>query len=223
MTAIAPTGYLNNTSGVSSSVLVTFRLAAPTGVIVGYGTVAGSVSVTFTPPATVAPGQTYTAKACMNAAMTTNCVSDPTFTSGGDLTGLTFVTGNAGGNYWVQVTANASPGYLVSPASSTANHAETSKVATPGTPTAATSGTTFGAIVVTFAASSGTAPSSYTATACTNQGMSNGCITANSYISGSQFTGLNSGTRYWVQVTAIGPPGYTNSVPNVSNNSARAR
>jgi hypothetical protein len=221
ITAVAPTGYVNNNSVVSSSILVTFQLAAPTNVTAGYGTVAGSLSVAFTAPANVAPGQTYTVKACTNAAMSNNCVNNGNFTSGTDFTGLNFVTGNAGITYWVQVTANASGGYFVSPASATASHVDTSQIGAPGNPTATASGTV-GAIVVTFTAPSGTAPSSYNATTCTDSGMTNNCVTLNNYTSGAQFSGLNSGTRYWARITAVGPAGFANNTSNTSN-SAKAK
>jgi hypothetical protein len=222
ITAVAPTGFVNNNSVVSSSILVTYQLVAPTGVTAGYGTVAGSLSVNFTPPANVAPGQTYTAKACTNAGMTNNCVTNANYTAGTDLTGLTFAAGNAGTTYWVQVTANASPGYLASPPSATANHADTSQIGAPGTPTAVTSSIS-GAIVVTFSAPSGPAPSSYNAMACTDTNMTQRCVTVTNYTSGAQFGGLRSGRFYYVQITAVAPSGYVNNISNVSTNSTMAR
>ena len=74
-----------------------------------------------------------------------------------------------------------------------------------GTPTLASSTTTAGAITATFTAPSGTAPASYTATACTNAGMTTGCVTQAGYTSGAQLTGLTQGTAYYVQITANGP------------------
>ncbi|MGB8178612.1 MAG: hypothetical protein WCF63_00405, partial [Acidimicrobiales bacterium] len=68
-----------------------------------------------------------------------------------------------------------------------------------------------------------TAPSSYTAVACTNTQMSNGCVTDTGYVSGTQFTGLVSGTNYYVQITANGPAGYVSNTSNTSRNPGRAR
>ena len=106
----------------------------------------------------------------------------------------------------MNVTANASSGYLVSAASSTAGpQAATSRLNTPGTPTVASSATTAGAISSTFTSSSGTAPTSYTANACTDAAMTLSCATKASYTSGAQFTGLTAGSAYYVSLTAVPP------------------
>jgi type II secretory pathway pseudopilin PulG len=216
------TGYVSASTAVSSATIATVQLATPTGVAVGYGTAAFSLSVNFTPPPVAAAAQTYTVKACTNQGMTNNCVTNTNFTPGTNLTGLATTTGGAGLTYWTQVTANGSSGYLVSPASTPVSQAEESQVGAPGTPSANTS-TITGAIVITFANSSGTAPSSYTATACTNQGMTDNCVVANNYTSGAQFIGLTSGTYYYVQITAVGPLGYANNNSSVPFNPTRAR
>jgi hypothetical protein len=222
ITAVAPTGYVNNNSTVSAGTIVTYQLPAPTSVSADYGTVAGSLSVNFTSPTNAAPGQTYTVKACTNVSMTTGCVSNANFTSGNDLAGLSFVTGNSGALYWAQVTANASPGYTASPPSTTTtSHADTSRIGVPGAPTASTSANA-GALVVTFAASPGVPPSSYSATACTDQAMTTRCVTVNNYSSNSQLSGLRSGRTYYVQITAVGPTGYVDNLSAVSNSSTRA-
>ena len=215
-------GYVSASTAVSPATLATVQLAAPTGITVGYGTVAGSVAVNFTPPGTVAAGQTYTAKACTNSAMSSGCVTNANYSSGADLTGLAYVAGSAGAIYYAQVTANASTGYLVSPISTQASHADTSQVGAPGTPTATSGARHSGAIVVTFSAPSGAVPVSYTATACTNRGMTNGCVTVANYASGAQLTGLVSGASYYVQITAVAPTGYVNNNSAVSTNSTSA-
>ena len=204
-------GYASATSAVSST-SATVQLMAPINIVAAYGTVKGSVSVTFSPSGTVAPGQKYSVNVCTTVTMT-GCVTpiNTNYTSGANITGLT-----PGTTYYVEVTANASTGYLVSPPSMQANNAAANQVNAPGTPTAVPSTTTAGTIVVTFAASSGTAPSSYTATACTNAGMSNGCVTVPNYTSGSPLSGLTPGSSYFVQITAIGPTGYVNNNSAVS-------
>ena len=177
----------------------TTQLNAPTGVSLAYGTVAGSIAVTYTASSNAPGGQTYTVTACTNAGMTTGCVSNANLASGANLTGLAYAQGSAGTAYYVTVTANASTGYLASAPSTTAGPQNaTSQIGTPGTPTLAASTTTAGAITATFSASSGTAPASYTAKACTNAAMTTGCVTQTSYTSGAQLTGLTAGTSYYV-------------------------
>ena len=223
VTAVASSaGYVSTSTTVSSATLATVQLGAPTSVNVGFGTAAGSVAVTFAPPGTVAAGQSYTVKACTNTAMSAGCVANANYSSGADLTGLAYVAGSAGATYYVQVTANASTGYLVSPISTQVSHADTSQVGAPGAPTATSGARRSGAIVVTFSASPGTAPISYAATACTNRGMTNGCVTVTNYASGAQLTGLVSGTSYYVQITAVAPIGYVNNNSAVSTNSTSA-
>src|ERR1019366_4803354 len=92
--------------------------------------------------------------------------------------------------------------------------AATSQVNAPTGVTVASSTTTAGAITATFTASSGTAPSSYTALACTDPGMSAYCVAPTSITSGSQITGLVSGTSYYVTITAVASLGYLASVPS---------
>jgi type II secretory pathway pseudopilin PulG len=222
VTANASSGYLVSPTSSPVSQVDTSQLAAPTAVTVGYGTSAGSILVAFTPPTTVAAGQSYTLEACTNSQMKANCITDPNFTSGSNETNLSFTQGSAGTTYYVEVSANASAAYVASSYSAQASHAETSQIGTPGTPKVST-GTAKGDIVATFTTPTGITPSSYTAMACTNAGMSNGCISQTNYTSGAQFTNLNSGTAYWVEITALGPTGYVSSTSKVSTTSAAAK
>jgi hypothetical protein len=206
----------SNTAVPSTTVAVaTAQLGAPTGVTLGFGTTAGSLSVSFTPPSPAAVGQTYTVKACTNNLMSVGCVPPVTnFTSGGSLTGLSYIAGNSGTPYYVEVIANGSSGFFVSPPSTPVSGADESQIGAPGTPTVSP-GTTR-AIVVTFTASPGPNPTGYTAVACTGPGISGNCTTAQPITSGGQITGLRSGTSYYVQITAIGSTGYANNVSGVS-------
>ena len=196
--------YVSATTSAVGPAVATTQLTVPTNVTLAYGTVAGSVGVTFTAPSNAAPGQTYTVQACTNAAMTTGCVASANLTSGSNLTGLAFSAGNAGTSYYVTVAANAASGYLGSGPSSVAGpQADTSQLAAPGTPVVSSSTTVAGAITAAFAASSGSAPASYTAMACSDSAMTLNCRTQVNYVSGAQFQALISGTSYYVQVTAV--------------------
>ena len=226
ITAVASTlGYVSSTTTVSASTIATAQLAAPTNVSAGYGRVVGSISVSFTAPPIVAASQTYTVEACTNASMKNGCFTNSNYTSGADFTVVTPPVGSAGTSYFVQVTANGSSGYLVSPASAQVSQTAFSEIGAPGTPTAVTSGTTTGAIVVTFASSSGTAPSSYTATACTvkNASMQAACLWPITISGVTQLSGLKSGASYYVQVVAIGPTGFANNSSSFSTNSTKAK
>src|ERR1019366_2224883 len=202
ITAVASSGYLAATSADVGPTVATEQLTAPTGVTLAYGTVAGSLTVTFTGSSNAPGGQTYTATACTNVGMNQNCVTGP-ITSGANLTGLTFTSGSAGTSYYVTIVANGSAGYLVSsPSARVGPQADTSQLNPPTITSVAPSTTTAGAITIAFTASSGTAPSSYTATICTNAAMTTGCSTQASYTSGSQITGLAQGGSYYVTLTA---------------------
>ena len=205
---------------VASVTFTTIQLSPPTGVTLAAGTVAGSISVSFSAPGNAAPGQTYTVNVCNGAGMTGACVSNANFTSGSNYTGLAYVVGSPGTPYYVTVVANASTGYLVSPTTAAVGPQNaTSQVGAPGTPTVASSLTTAGAVTATFTPSSGTAPTSYTAKACTDAAMSLSCVTQTNYTSGSQLTGLTQGTSYFVTITAVAPAGYVNNVSAVSSSS----
>ena len=180
----------------------------PPNVTLDYGTTTGSISVAFTGPSDAPAGQTYSALACTDPGMSAYCVGPTPITSGAQITGLTNAQGSPGTNYYVTVTAVASTGYLASTSIVAGQQAATSQVNAPTGVTVASSTTTAGAITATFTASSGTAPSSYTALACTDPGMSAYCVGPTSITSGSQITGLVSGTPYYVTITANPPTGY---------------
>ncbi|MGC2168256.1 MAG: hypothetical protein WA580_04060 [Acidimicrobiales bacterium] len=221
ITALGPTGYASATTAASSATLATVQLAAPTNVTLGYTTTAGTLSVTFTAPNPAATGQTYTLKYCTNMGMSANCVTNTNFTSGTNISPLLYVQGSPGTTYYVQVTANASTGYLVSPASSPVSSPATSQIGAPGNPTPTTS-TTNGDIVVNFGLSTGTTPSSYTVTACRNATMTLNCVGPTTITPGAKMGGLTRGDSYWIQITAVGPPGYVDTKSAISTTSAVA-
>ncbi len=220
--SFATTGMASATSAPSGAVNATFQLLAPTSITTSYGSVAGSIDITFTPPAIVAPSQTYTAEACTTSDMKTGCVTNSAYAAGSDLTGLAFTPGVAGTTYYVTITANNASGFLASTPSSQATQADTSQLLAPGTPSVATSTTTANAVVATFTAPSGQAPASYTAKACTTSAMNSGCVSQTNYTSGTALTGLVAGSSYWVSITAVAPSGFTNSISGVSASSAVA-
>jgi hypothetical protein len=188
----------------------------PPNVTLDYGTTTGSISVAFTGPSDAPAGQTYSALACTDPGMSAYCVGPTPITSGAQITGLTNAQGSPGTNYYVTVTAVASTGYLASTSIVAGQQAATSQVNAPTGVTVASSTTTAGAITATFTASSGTAPSSYTALACTDPGMAANCVGPTSITSGSQITGLVSGTPYYVTVTANPPTGYVAATPTAA-------
>jgi len=223
VTATASTGYLDSTSAVpGSTTMATVQLAAISAPTLNYGASAGAVNVTFAAPSNALGGQLYSATACTDSAMALNCHGPSSITSGSDLTGLTFTQGSAGTSYYVTVTAAASTGYLTVTSSTSTSHADTSQVNAPGTPTAAPSTMTAGAVTVTFNSSSGTAPASYSAAACTDTAMSVGCHTQNSFTSASDLMGLTAGTSYYVNVTANPPTGYVAATSAHSDSSTMA-
>ncbi|HUD69351.1 MAG TPA: hypothetical protein VMQ40_03835, partial [Acidimicrobiales bacterium] len=221
ITANSPSaGYLP-ASTAALGALATTQLTPPTGVTLGYGAVAGAVNVGFSAPSNASSSQTYTVKVCTNAAMTTGCVSNGNFSAGNDYTGLAYTQGSAGPTYFVTITANASSGYFASSATSVASHADTSKLNAPGIPTSVTSLSTGNAIIVTFVNSVGTAPASYTATACTNSPLTNGCVSG-AITSGGTMSGLVGGQSYYVAITANPPAGYVSATSLTSLTSTLA-
>jgi len=204
VTATASTGYLAATSSASAGLKATTQLSAPTAVTLGYGTVAGSLTVSFTPPGNAAVGQTYTTVLCTNSAMSTGCTTAAAITSGGQVSSLT-----QGTTYFATVTASASAGYLVSPASSaSAGLKATTQLSAP---TAVTLGygTVAGSLTVSFTPPANAAVGqTYTTVLCTNALMSTGCTIAAAITNGGQVTGLAQGTTYFATVTASASAGY---------------
>jgi hypothetical protein len=222
ITAVSSTlGFASATTTVSAPVVATTQLVTPTNVSAGYGSNPGTILVSFTAPLIEASAQTFTVEACTNASMKAGCFTNPNYISGANFTVSTPPVGAAGTTYFVEVTANGSSGYLVSPPSTEVSQAAFGEIGAPGAPTAVASAKA-GVVVVTYASSTGTAPSSYTATACTDTNMSLNCVSVANYTSGvTQLGGLQSNKRYYVQVVAVGPTGFANNSSPVSTNSTR--
>jgi hypothetical protein len=215
------TGVGSATSAVFGPVLATVQLTPPTNVIVGYGATAGSVSISAVGTSNGPANQTYTAEACqVSTMMGPTCVTNTGYVLGNDITGLAAPAGSAGVNYYVEITANASPGYLASPTSTQASGVDTGLIGAPAnlTVTSPSNGT----IKVTFSAPTGSAPApTYTVLVCPNQNMTsaNGspCQTITTPSPGQfTFTGLTQHQKWYVQITADAPGGYVNN--SVENN-----
>jgi hypothetical protein len=211
ITALASNGYLGSTSSVfGPSSPTDGQMGTPGTPMLNFGSVAGSVAVTFTASSPAVGGQTYSAEACTNANMTTGCVTQGVIASGGDLTGLNFTPGSSGGPgtvYYVTVTANAVTGYTASAPSahSASSQAATSQVNAPTNVQTNTNGGR-NTLTVTFTASTGAVPASYTDELCTDQGMLQNCQTiANAKSTGSTYSGLGHRSTYYVTVTALPP------------------
>jgi type II secretory pathway pseudopilin PulG len=206
VSASASPGYLASVASTYGGPKAsTTQLANPTAVTLSYGTTAGSIGVSFTAPTNAASGQTYTAVACTDTAMSTGCVGPTTVlsTSTNQLTGLAWTQGAAGTPYYVTVTASASSGYLASTSTYVGPQNATSQVNAPTGLVVASSTTTAGDITATFTNSTGLGVGSYTATVCTNTAMNIGCTTHTSYTSGVQIASLTPGTTYYVTITAV--------------------
>lgn len=213
VTADASTGYIFATSSVASAASSGSSTTPTVTSVVPSTTTAGSVVVTFAGLTNPPSGQTYTATACLDSAMSLNCVTVTSFTSGSSIGGL-----DPASRYYVTVTANAngSTPATTSIVSSPAALA-TSQLAAPSSVAATSSMSAAGVINVSFA-SPANAPTNqvFTATACTNSAMSSGCVTVNSFTTGEQISGLTAGTTYYVTITANASTGYLVSTSSVT-------
>ena len=138
--------------------------------------------------------------------MTTGCVTQASYTSGAQLTGLV-----QGTKYYVTITAvSSSAAYAASTSGvSSPSVLATVQLVAPTITSVVPSTTTAGQLTITYSGSPNAAGGqTYTATACTNAGMTTGCVTQSSYASGAQLTGLTAGTSYWVTITANASSGY---------------
>ncbi len=221
VTANASTGYLVSGPSTQASHPDTVQLASPTQVSANFGTVAGSLAVNFNGASPV-PSQTYTVNTCTDPGMSVACVSVGSYTSGANVTGLSYSVGSVGTLYYATVSENGSPGYLASAPSTQSSNSDTSQVGAPTGVSVATSTTSANAIDVTFSPPSGVTPSSYTAVACTDFAMTQNCVSQANYASGSELGGLTGGLSYYATVTAQPPAGFVANTSAVSSSAAVA-
>ncbi len=174
--------------------------------------------VTYTKP--TAPGTlptSYSLNVCTDSAMTMNCLTTANYTSGNPVTGLT-----QGTTYYATITGvSTTSGFssvTVGPSSAMASV----QLAVP-TVTSVGPGSVVGTITVAGGSSNAQAGATYTLKACTNSGMSTGCVTNNNYTPGTNFavsyTLGNAATNYFVTLAANNSTGYiasTASTPAVS-------
>ena len=145
-------------------------------------------------------GQTYTVTACTNAGMTTGCVTNASLTSGANLTGLAYVAG-LGGHGLLRHGHGQRLERL--PRLGAVGDGRPAERDEPGERAGHPDGRVVdddrrrdhGDVQRRRRASR---PASYTAIACTNAGMTTGCVTQTNYTSGAQLTGLTQGTSYYV-------------------------
>jgi len=157
----------------------------------------GVLAVAYNGSSNAPSGQTYTANACLDSSMTMKCVTDSAFVSGSNITGLV-----AGASYYVTVSADASTGYLA--ATSPASSGVSSGASTAPTVSSVTSSTTtVGALVVSYVGlTSPPSGQTYSVSACSDTSMTLNCHSQSSFVSGTTLSGLTSGSRYYVTVTA---------------------
>jgi Tfp pilus assembly protein PilV len=195
----------------SPPVRATIGLNAPTKVSATASTTTGGVLfITYTGSSNAPSGQTYTATACTNIGMSTNCIAQGNFASGGPLTGLT-----PGSTYYANVRADSSNGYLGATSAATPGVALPYQLAAPTNLTVNPSPDTGKAISVTFRPSpNGT---SYTCQVYSSSSLTT-LVASQSCTSGTTISGLKPGQQYWVTVTANASPGYLGSFPTTSVN-----
>lgn len=215
--AADPDGFYPGTTSLpySPPVMATVQLAPATIVSVTSSQLqTGALVVSYTNSSNAPSGQTYTVQGCTDLAMTMGCVSQTSYASGTQFTGLT-----QGTSYYVIVTAAASTGYLASTSTPAGPTEATIQLSTPviRSPNGVKSGThNSGQIKVMFTGSS-PAPGgqTYTLLACTDVAMTTGCYTNATYTSNAS-VGLPwaSGTVVYVTITANASTGYLASAPS---------
>ena len=106
VTALASGSFFSSRSKVVGPYLASVRLRAP--VITKLTTTSTTLRITFSGSSNGPKAQAYTARACLNAAMTTGCVTQSHYRSAAIFTGVHKA------KYYVQIFAVASSGYLPS-------------------------------------------------------------------------------------------------------------
>ena len=161
----------------------------------------GTVVATYTPSANAPDGQIYTGLACLDPVTLRDCATVTPFVSGQGIGGL-----DPGQQYYVAVEANGSTDYLdakslgVGPVTATlqAQAPYIASVTAPGGD----------ALNVVFSEASSAPNPTFVAEACLTAAMSQGCVTDNNFVSGSNITGLMADTSYYVTIAMNGQANY---------------
>jgi hypothetical protein len=193
ITITNPDGGVVNTLAFPTDAAPVLRVASST-------TTQGALVVNFTRPVGAPTTEVYNVVACINAAMTAKCLRVNGFKSGHLLGGLI-----PGDRYYTVVTALANVGYFVAKTLPVGPYRATALLRAPVITKLAATSTT---LRISFTGSSN-APKGqvYTAKACLNAAMTQGCVVRGHYRSGATFTGVHQ-AKYYVQIFAVSSPGY---------------
>lgn len=203
----APDITVTNPDGGVVSTLAFPTDPAPVLHVASSATTQGALGVTFTRPAGAPASEVYDITACTNLAMTTACLRVNGFNSGRILKGLV-----PGDKYYAVVTALASTGYFASKSLAVGPYRASVRLAVPVITKVAATSTT---LVISFKGSPN-APKTqaYTAQACLNVAMTQGCVTRSHYRSGATFTGVHK-AKYYVRIFAVASSGYLPSFSKI--------
>jgi hypothetical protein len=211
ITAVGASGYASTNSSISSATLATTQLNPPAPVLIaGSGTSYASLLITGSGTNNGPGSQGYTYQVCTGSG--TGCLAAQTVTASPQVisttTGSTALT--AGTTYYVQVTATASTGYLASTPAQAGSAVATLQLGTPTAISATTNGTNALNVTWTNASNDPAGSNSYTITACTNNGFSQGCVSTTFNTTGNTdtFSGLATSTNYYLEVKENASTGY---------------
>jgi Tfp pilus assembly protein PilV len=197
---------INATSQVFNSIdqldtpIVTSAAASPTEI--------GTVVATYTPSANAPAGQIYTGLACLDPETVRDCLTVTPFTTGESIGGL-----QPGEQYYVTVQADASTDYLDAKGLGVGPVTATLQAQAP----AITSVTAPGAdgLTVTFTEASQAPSPTFTAEACLDEAMSDGCVTVDDFTSGATINALTANAGYYVTVAMNSQPNYLGATSTV--------
>jgi hypothetical protein len=159
----------------------------------------GAVTINYTPSDNAPSDQAYTGYACLDPQLDSNCTLVTPFASGGTIEGL-----QSGQVYYVVVVATASQDYLDAVSLITNPVAATMQDQTP----VITNVTGAGGLNVMFTDATIAPSPTYSVTACTDQAISQNCVTVPSFTSGSTITGVTLGAGYYITVAVVSQPGW---------------
>jgi hypothetical protein len=171
--------------------------------VAGAASQLAAVTMNYTPSDNAPSDQAYTGYACLDPQLDSNCTLVTPFASGGTIQGL-----QPGQVYYVAVVATASQDYLDAVSVITSPVAATLQSQTP----VITNVTGARGLTVTFTDATMAPNPTYRAAACTDQAMSQKCVTVPSFTSGSTITGVTLGTSYYVTVALASQPGWLGAI-----------